>query len=63
MRAKHLYPFFLDLPEIAVSAIFEGGTFPEYIFAYLAVNSAPQNTIIDEYDTHNNIRMIDPAAP
>jgi hypothetical protein len=48
---------------IIFSAISFGGTVPEYILAYTAVNSAPKKRIIDEYETHNKIRIIEPAAP
>ena len=57
---KAIYTFFCG---ITFSAISSGGTVPEYILAYTAVNSAPKKRIIDEYETHNKIRMIDPVAP
>ena len=44
-------------------AMSEGGTIPEYFLAKVAVNSAPKNKIMDEYETHSKIKIIDPAAP
>ena len=59
----NIYKSLSTLPGVTDLAISVGGTLPEYILAYAAVNSAPKNKIIDEYDTHNRINIIDPAVP